>query len=421
MDGDVRHLVGLLLGTEDDWPRAFEFLLAGLGPVAGTDGRRHLFSTERLTIEPFSLRSRPRTDLVIDRLAYWYYHPREWLKKVALMDNVYLLNSPFSFQAMEKHAAYCAMLRLGLKIPETVLVPYKNPVDNAKYAFTAQRYNRPFDLDELAGQVGYPLYMKPYDGGGWRGVSRVDNPADLHRSYDSSGGMLMHLQAAVADYDVFARALSIGAETMVMKFDPEAPMHERYRVDHGFLGPAAGAEAVAISRIVNAFFRWEFNSCEMLVKGGDVIPIDYANACPDVSVTSLHYYFPWAMRALVKWTVFCLATGRRAGTDLSMGAYFEISDRDDLSYDEKIDRYLRLADDYFATARYQEFCAAQLPGIDERVLEWVTGPEFDQLIVDTVAATYPQHERDWFVGHFRGLTSLWGRDESDRLAAAPGG
>jgi hypothetical protein len=159
----------------------------------------------------------------------------------------------------------------------------------------------------------------------------------------------------------------------------------------------------------------------MLVKGGDVIPIDYANACPDVSVTSLHYYFPWAMRALVKWTVFCLATGRRAGTDLSMGAYFEISDRDDLSYDEKIDRYLRLADDYFATARYQEFCAAQLPGIDERVLEWVTGPEFDQLIVDTVAATYPQHERDWFVGHFRGLTSLWGRDESDRLAAAPGG
>jgi hypothetical protein len=418
VDRDVRHLVGLLLGTEDDWPRAYEYLLAGLGPVTGADGRRHVFSTERLTIEPFSLRSKPRSDLVIDRLAYWYYHPREWLKKVALMDSVYLLNSPFSFQAMEKHAAYCAMLRLGLKIPETVLVPYKNPVDNAKYAYTSQRYNRAFDLDEVAARIGYPMYMKPYDGGGWRGVSRVDNAADLHRCYDASGGMLMHLQAAVTGYDVFARALSIGAETMVMKFDPDAPMHERYRVEHGFLQPGAGAEAVAISRIVNAFFRWEFNSCEMLVKGSDVIPIDYANACPDVSITSLHYYFPWAMRALVKWTVFCLATGRRAGLDLHSSAYFAISDRNDLSYEEKIAEYLKLADAYFAVPEYQEFCATHLADIDERVLDWAAGPEFDRLVVDTVTATYPEQERAWFIGHFRGLTSMWTQEESARLGAA---
>ena len=87
---------------------------------------------------------------MIDRLAYWYYVPREWLKKVALMDDVYLLNSPFTFQSMEKHSAYCAMIRLGLKIPETVLVPYKNPLDHAKYAYTAERYNRPFDLGAVA-------------------------------------------------------------------------------------------------------------------------------------------------------------------------------------------------------------------------------------------------------------------------------
>ena len=66
------------------------------------------------------------------------------------MDDVYLLNSPFTFQSMEKHAAYCAMMRLGLKVPETVLVPYKNPPDNAKWAYTAQRYNQPFDLDAIA-------------------------------------------------------------------------------------------------------------------------------------------------------------------------------------------------------------------------------------------------------------------------------
>jgi hypothetical protein len=68
--GEVRHLVGLLLGTEDDWPLAFEHLITGIGPVCDDAGRRHSFATERLTIEPFSLRAKPRTGLVIDRLAY---------------------------------------------------------------------------------------------------------------------------------------------------------------------------------------------------------------------------------------------------------------------------------------------------------------------------------------------------------------
>ncbi len=53
------------------------------------------------------------------------------------MDDVYLLNSPFTFQSMEKHSAYCALMRLGMKVPETVLVPYKNPVDNARWAYTS--------------------------------------------------------------------------------------------------------------------------------------------------------------------------------------------------------------------------------------------------------------------------------------------
>ena len=410
----VDHLVGLLLGTEDDWPRAYEALLALVSPVRYGDGSTHRFTTRRMTIEPFSLRARPKVHLVIDRLAYWYYHPRELLKKVALMDDVYLLNSPFTFQAMEKHAAYCAMMRMGLKVPETVLVPYKNPVDNAKYAYTAQRYNRPFDLDEIAAGIGYPLYMKPYDGGAWRGVSRIRDAAELHAAYDASGRMLMHLQAAVEGFDVFARALSIGAETMVMRFDPDAPMHSRYRVEHDFLDPRIGDEVMTISRTVNAFFRWEFNSCEVLIKDGQVHPIDYANACPDVAVTSLHYYFPWAMSALVKWTVFCLVTDRRPGIDLDTRSYFDIADRAELSYADKIAAYRRLADGYFDVDAYQDFCARYLSTVDERVLDWVKGPEFDQLLLDTVTATYPPHEQEQFLAHFRGLIDMWVDERHER-------
>jgi len=309
------------------------------------------------------------------------------------------------------------MMRLGLKVPDTVLVPYKNPLDNARYAYTAARYNRPFDLDAIAEQIGYPLFMKPYDGGAWRGVSRISNAAELHAAYDQSGEMLMHLQKAI-DYDVFARSLSIGAETMVMRFQPEQPMHLRYAVDHAFLSPDAGAEVLTIGRLVNAFFRWEFNSCETLVKGGEVYPIDYANACPDVALTSLHYYFPWAMKALVRWCIFALVSGRRPRLDLALDAYFEIADNASTCYSEKLAAYRELADGYFESDRYHDFCATNLPHLDEIVLDWVGGPDFDHLLIETVRSVYPAHEHDQFIAHLRGLLGMWVSDESSRLQAA---
>ena len=404
--GDAQsHLVGLLLGAETDWPRAFETLLGRVGPIR-IDGVTHEVTSERLFIEPFDLRDPVRTELVIDRLAHWYYHPREWLKKAALMDDTYLLNSPFTFQSMEKHSAYCAMLRLGLKVPRTIMVPFKNPIDNVRWAYTSTNYNKAFDLDAIADDLGYPMYMKPFDGGGWRGVSRVENRDDLHRAYDESGQMLMHLQATV-DYEKFARALTIGAETMVMDFRPEKPMHDRYAVSHDFLSPQAGAECAAISRIVNAFFCWEFNSAEMLVAGNEVYPIDYANACPDVALTSLHYYFPWAMTALVRWSTYCVVNGRHGQIDLRTSEYFDIADDPDRTYEDKIAGYLELADAHFENDRYQQWCADYLPHVPEVVHDWVTSSDFDRLLHETVVATYPAHEREQFLAHFRGLLGLW--------------
>ncbi len=311
---------------------------------------------------------------------------------------------------MEKHSAYCAMLRLGLKVPKTVLVPYKNPVDNVRWAYTAEQYNDSFDLEQLAADVGYPLFMKPFDGGGWRGVSRVDDVAGLHKSYDESGEMLMHLQATV-EYEHFARALSIGPETMVMDFRPSEPMHDRYAVTHDFLSSQAGWEAETVSKVVNAFFGWEFNSAEMLVAGDEVHPIDYANACPDVALTSLHYYFPWAITALVRWSTYVLVTGRRGETDLHTRAYFDIADDTSLSYEDKMVGYRALADRHFEADRYWDWCADNLAHLPEAVLEWVSSDRFDELIVETARNTYPEHEHDKFIAHFRGLVGMWVTDQ----------
>ncbi len=407
------HVIGLLLGAEEDWPHAFESLLARLSPAVEHGGVTHTFSAERVTIEPFNLRAAPRYTLIVDRVAWWYALPREWLKKVTLMNDVHLLNNPFTFQSMEKHAAYCAMMRLGLRVPETWMVPNKVPPDNPRFAMTAERYVRRFDLEAVATEVGMPLYMKPFDGGAWVGVTRIEDMAALHRAYDESAERLMHLQAAVEGFDVFARSLGIGAETMVMHFDPASPMHSRYTVAHDFLSPAEGEEVVSIARLVNAFFHWELNSCETLIRDGVVHPIDYANATPDLALTSLHYYFPWAIRTLLKWVIFCCVVGRRPSLDLDTGSYFAIADREDLDYDAKLREYRRLADRQLEVDRYTEFCERHLAHVDEVCVDWVEGEEFDRLLTHTVVATYPAHEQEAFLAHFRGLLGLWAHDQRE--------
>ena len=403
--------IGLLLSDEDDWPVAFEQLHARFKPNFAYHGATLTTEVERIRIHPFNLRAPTTYDLVIDRLAYWHFHPREWLKKAVLVNNVYALNNPFTFQSMEKHSAYCAMIRLGLHIPETWLIPAKTGPDTEKYRRTTARYHDWFDLPGIAEQVGYPLYMKPFDGGGWRGVSRIGDAADLMRSYDASGQSMMHLQQGLESFDVFVRALAIGPQVNLFNYDPIQPMHNRYQIDRDFLSPEKAQEATAIVKTINAFFRWEFNSCESILKDGLLQPIDFANACPDIAIISLHYYFPWAIKSLLAWSLFSLATDRQMRLSMNTHDYFAIADSD-MSYEEKLAGYEALADAFFETERFNEFRATELAHLDETMWQQAQAPEFDAMLVQLVRSTFPPHEHDAFIAHFRGLIQLWVNEEA---------
>lgn len=403
----AKRTIGLMLGTETDWPDAFESLVRDALPEFNIRGERVRLETERMAFEPFDLRAKPHYSAVIDRVSYWYPHPREWLKKVAMMDEIYLLNNPFTFQSMEKHTAFCGMIRLGLQIPETWLLPSKSGPDHVKYEPTAARYNRFFDLHEIAERMGYPHFIKPYDGGAWVGVTRVSNDEELDKAYDESDRRLMHLQKSVENFDVFVRSLSIGPQTLVMHYEPDKPLHERYAVHHEFLDESLGKEVVTIARLINSFFRWEFNSCETLVRDRVVYPIDFANAVPDVSIISLHYYFPWAMMALVRWTAFCVVSERVMSIDMNKRKFFEIADRDDLDYHQKLDHYRTLAHDYFQEDAFREFVATDLADFDERALTYFKSDAFDDLVVRTVREAFPEHEHERFIEHYRGLLAHW--------------
>lgn len=401
--------IGLSLGADLCWPACYEEIVRrmDLNLPAGEDTVR--FDVERVTVEPFDLRYKPKYDLVLDRITHWFYTTREWVKKIAIMDGVYVLNNPWMIQAAEKHTTYCAMMRLGFPIPETALLPPKEYADEGDTMVTIRRYNQLFRLGSVGEQVGYPAFLKPYDGGAWRGVSMVKDEPGLHRAYDSSGKQIMHLQAGVSPWDLFVRAIGIGPQVNCVKYDPDAPLHARYVVAKDFLTDAERTTMERYARVINAFFCWDYNSCEALRRDGTFHPIDFANACPDSQVTSLHYHFPWTVKSLIAWTLYCAWRQKKPNLNPNWQPYFDIADMD-LPFDEKLARYDELARAFFEADRFAEFRATHLKHLDEVAWEFFGEGACKEIVRAKVATLFPKHEIDDFTDRFFAQIQDWRAD-----------
>jgi hypothetical protein len=353
---------------------------------------------------------------VIDRLTHWYGTSREWIKKAVVLNDLYVFNNPWSIQANEKHTTYCAMMRLGLPIPDTWMVPPKAYPKSADLEPTLRRYARLFDIGEIGRKVGYPLFMKPYDGGGWKGVTKIDDEKGLRAAYEASGTDIMHLQAGVVPYDLFVRCLGLGPQTRTINYDPSAPLHDRYRPDTQFLAPGDQRVLEDITLTINAFFGWDFNSCEALRKGREWYPIDFANACPDSQVTSLHYHFPWLIKANIRWAVFCATTRRRMRRNLDWEPFFAVAGEGG-TWRERLDGYARLARQHFSSAEFEEFCARHLAHLDEVAYEFLGSAQALDAVRQKVTALFPAHEIDDFTELFYGRIQQW-REAEGRPRAA---
>ncbi len=409
--GKVTRHIGLSLGADICWPICFEEIIRRLDLAIPQGGDTITIEVERVAIEPFSLRRKCKYDLVIDRLTHWFYPSREWIKKAVVMDDLYVFNNPWSIQSMEKHTSYCAMMRLGLPVPETWLIPQKSYQSTHDLERTL-RYAHLFNLDDIGGRIGYPSFLKPFDGGAWVGVSRINGAADLHAAYDQSGMRLMHLQKAVLPHELFVRCIGLGPQLRAVNYDPGAALHDRYRPESGFLDPESESLLHDITLTINSFFGWDFNSCEALLQEGHWYPIDFANACPDSQVTSLHYHFPWLVLANVRWALFCAVTGRRMRKNLDWEPFLKIADSD-RSYREKVRAYADIAHSRFETDRFLEFCEDHLGHLDEVAWEFFGSEAAKDAVREKVGALFPAHEIEEFTELFWRRIQRW-RDEQER-------
>jgi hypothetical protein len=394
--------IGLSLGADICWPICYEHIVKQLGLDV---------EVERVTIEPFDLRQPCSYDVVIDRLTHWYHPSREWIKKAVVMDDLYVFNNPWSVQSNEKQTTYCAMMHLGMPIPNTWLVPPRSYEPLPDLQPTLKSYARLFDLGALGNAVGYPLFMKPYDGGGWKGVSRIPDEATLRTGYDSSGKLVMHLQKAVEPYDRFVRCIGLGPQTKLVRYDPTAPLHDRYTMAKEFVSADEAQLLADTCLTINAFFGWDFNSCESLRGTSDGVwyPIDFANPCPDSQVTSLHYHFPWLVMANVRWSLFCAMTDRPMRKTLDWEPFYAIA-KTDQPYRDKLRGYARIAAERFDTHRFEEFCAKKLANLDDIALEFFGTPVARDAVRQKVAALFPPHEIEPFTELFWNRIQAWRSD-----------
>jgi len=403
----VRH-IGLSLGADLCWPLCFEHMLKRLDLRIPHQGDTLRFDVDRVTIEPFDLEQPVKYDVVVDRLTHWYHTSREWIKKAILLNDLYVFNNPWSVQANEKHTSYCAMMKLGMPIPKTWMLPPKSYEITPDLKPTLQRYAKLFDIKRIGDKVGWPFFLKPYDGGGWRAVTRVADEKAARQAYEESGKMVMHAQASVEGFDLFVRCIGFGPQTRCVLYDPSAPLHDRYTMKTGFMPENDVDHLRKITLTINTFFGWEFNSCESLRKGNTWYPIDFANPCPDSQVTSLHFHFPWLVKAYLRWTIFCAATKRQMPKTLDWGPYYEVAAQD-LPYAEKLDKYAAIAEARLETARFEEFCARHLGHLDQVAFDFFASPEAKEAVRLKVAALFPEHEVEKFTELFWGRIQEWRR------------
>jgi hypothetical protein len=163
---------------------------------------------------------------------------------------------------------------------------------------------------------------------------------------------------------------------------------------------------------INSFFGWDFNSCEALLKEGVWYPIDYANACPDSQVTSLHYHFPWLIKANLRWSIFCAYVKKPFRNNLDFAPFYEIAKRD-MPYREKLREYAKIAHKRYETDRFWEFCDKHLGHLDELAHEFFGSAMARDAIHQKVEALYPKHEIEEFTELFLQRIQLWRQREKD--------
>ncbi|HUJ95973.1 MAG TPA: hypothetical protein VLW84_11955 [Terriglobales bacterium] len=259
--------------------------------------------------------------VIIDRISQDIPFYRAMLKNAALTGTI-VINNPFWWTADDKFFNYALATKLGVAIPPTVLLPHnQHPPDTTERSMRNLLY--PLNWDEVFEYVGFPAFLKPYSGGGWKHVYKVHSPEEFFHYYNQTGDLCMTLQHGV-EFEEYYRCYVIGQEKVhIMKYDPKAPHHERY-----VQGNPPPSSAKLRERIVNDALTlcralgYELNTVEFAVEDGVPYAIDFMNPAPDAEITSVgRENFEWVVNAVAELAVTRALSDENPARELRWAAF----------------------------------------------------------------------------------------------------
>ncbi len=283
--------VGILVGREQTFPAA---LIEKINERGGGET-----VAELITVGGVPLDYERKYDVIIDRISHEVPFYRGFLKRAAL-EGTRIINNPFWWSADDKFFNYSLAVKLGVAIPRTVLLPQKDYIEGIT-SDSLRNLEFPLDWQGIADYVGFPAYIKPFDGGGWKNVSKVNSLEELWQVYDTTGTLCMTLQQGI-DFDQFVRCYCIGQqEVMIMPYDPRKPYlsGEQYIHDPNYLTAELAERISNDVRTLCTALGYDINTVEFAIKDGIPYAIDFMNPAPDADVHSVgEFYHHWVVEAV---------------------------------------------------------------------------------------------------------------------------
>jgi hypothetical protein len=274
--------VGILAGREVTFP---ESIINSINEKSG--GK---VVAEMIKVGGIRLDEPKKYDVIIDRISHEVPYYRAMLKRMAL-EGTYIINNPFWWSADDKFFNFSLAAKLGVAIPKTVLLPQEKYIKDITPE-SLRNLEFPIDWEGIVNYVGFPAFLKPHDGGGWKNVSKIHSLEELWNEYNQTGTLCMTLQEGI-EYDHFVRCYCVGQEkVLIMPYDPSKPYLSgmQYVNVENYLSPDLHARVEKdVITICNAL-GYDLNTVEFAIKDGIPYAIDFMNPAPDAELASVGEY-----------------------------------------------------------------------------------------------------------------------------------
>ena len=194
------------------------------------------------------------------------------------------------------------MTRVGVPVPKTVILPsFELPADTKDESFANLAY--PLDWEGIFNYIGFPAYMKPYAGGGWKNVYRLGSKEEFFQKHMETRQLVMLLQEEIV-FEEYYRCYGIGGKYVrVMSYEPRHPHHLRYQANFTPSQERLQQMEDIVLRI-NQYLGYDFNTVELAVRDGIPFAIDFGNPAPDAERTSVgEDNFEWVVETAANYAI----------------------------------------------------------------------------------------------------------------------